>query len=226
MKSNKLILIALTALVLVVPVGYFVYTTITKQQIPTATTQNVDGEDVQEGGIVGENTDKAPGIKDNTTQVATIAIPNLDRSFAMPASMSTPAKVEMASKINALVTSLKQDPTLFNVWVDLGLFLKEIEDYEGALEAWEYASAIRPNNSLSFGNLGVLYGYYLKNPVMAEKNYLKAIENDPKLPYLYTQTADFYLEVMKAPEKARAILKKGVAEIPGETGLQTALADL
>ena len=153
-------------------------------------------------------------------------VPNLDRQIIVPASIPAQIKENTVKEIERLKALLKQDSNLFNEWLDLGMLYKSFDDYEGAREAWEYASVIRPVNSLSFGNLGVLYGYYLKNPVLAEKNYLKAIENDPKLPYLYGQTADFYLEVALNPVKARSILEKGLKAIPGDEGLLAALASI
>ena len=150
-------------------------------------------------------------------------IPNLDRPIVVPESTPPAIKEEIINKINGFVALLKQDPDLFNEWLGLGIYRKEIKDYEGARQAWEYASVIRPKNSVSFGNLGVLYGYYLQNGALAEENYLKSIENDPKLPYLYAQTADFYLEVMNNPQKAREILEKGLKAIPGDESLEAML---
>ena len=58
-------------------------------------------------------------------------------------------------------------------WLVLGVYRKMIGDYESAKEVWEYASAIRPQNSVSFNNLGELYAYYLKDNAKAEKIILK-----------------------------------------------------
>ena len=96
----------------------------------------------------------------------------------------------------------------------LGVYRKIIGDYEGAREVWEYASAIRPQNSVSFNNLGELYAYYLKNNKKAEENYAKAIENDPSAIYIYRNFFDFYRYFAKDTAKARAILEKGIAANP------------
>lgn len=176
-----------------------------------------------QGGLTVET--KKVEIKDEVT-APKIKIPNLDRPLAFPSGTPVAQKEDLTKRINSTVALLKENPTLFNEWNDLGLFRKAIEDYTGAKEAWEYASAIRSGNSLSFGNLAVLYGFYLQEPLLAEKNYLKAIENDSKLPYLYLQAADFYVEVLKDKEKAIAILEKGLKEIPFDEALKSALESI
>jgi len=177
-----------------------------------------------DSGFVAEEDKQDEITKEN--KAISASVPDLNRPVTVPDSTPAHIKEEMAQEIMRLITLLKQDANLFNEWLDLGLLWKEIRDYEGARDAWEYAGAIRPKNSVSFANLGVLYGYYLTNPVLAEKNYLKALENDPKLPYLYTQVADFYLEVMKNTEKAKSILEKGLQEIPGDEALKAALKNI
>lgn len=179
-------------------------------------------------GIATE-TDKKPSATEevkNTSVSILVKTPNLDRQVYIPASVPSAQKEEISNKIKEITALLNQDANLFNEWLDLGSLRKSIEDYEGAREAWEYASAIRPKNSLSFTNLATLYGYYLQSPILAEKNYMKAIENDPALPYLYMRAADFYIEVLDDSQKAKMILQKGVQTIPEDEGLKAALENL
>lgn len=96
-------------------------------------------------------------------------------------------------------------------WIDLGLKRKAEEDYEGARDAWQKAVEIDPNSSVSFRNLGVIYGYYLNDPQKAEKNFLISIEKDPQLAYLYVTLYDFYRDVLRDPEKAKSVLQKGIS---------------
>ena len=93
----------------------------------------------------------------------------------------------------------------------MGVYRKIIGDYEDAREVWEYAGAIRPQNSVSFNNLGELYAYYLKDNKKAEENYAKAIENDPSAIYIYRNFFDFYRYVAKDTIKSPTILEKGIA---------------
>ncbi len=226
MNKNN-IRIALSVFILVGFIGYFIYIDLTAENdfvaVPVLTEEqltDISEEKPSTTEFVEEY------VENGDNAVVLLNVPNLDKEIIVPDSYSTEQKKEITNKIKDITAFLKQDPNLFNEWLDLGLFRKSIEDYEGAREAWEYASTIRPENSLSFGNLGVLYGYYLQNPTLAEKNYLKALENDPKLPYLYIRTADFYIEVMDNTEKARAVFERGVLEIPGDETLKMARENL
>ena len=79
----------------------------------------------------------------------------------------------VTAKIQDLSSQLKKDSDNLENWLVLGVYRKMIGDYESAKEVWEYASAIRPQNSVSFNNLGELYAYYLKDNAKAEKIILK-----------------------------------------------------
>ena len=128
--------------------------------------------------------------------------------------MSEDAKRIATDKIQDLSNQLKKNNDNLENWLVLGVYRKMIGDYEGAREIWEYASAIRPQNSISFNNLGELYAYYLKDNAKAEENYQKAIENDPSAIYIYRNFFDFYRYFAKNTAKARAILEQGIAANP------------
>lgn len=90
------------------------------------------------------------------------------------------------------IRALEQNADLFNSWYTLGLMKKFLCDYTGARDVWEYAGKLRPKNSISFGALGNLYGFFLADRVKAEENYLKAIENEEAFKEMQQQN--------KAPE--------------------------
>ena len=141
-------------------------------------------------------------------------MPNLDIEIKITAEMSEDAKKIVTAKIQDLSSQLKKDSDNLENWLVLGVYRKMIGDYESAKEVWEYASAIRPQNSVSFNNLGELYAYYLKDNAKAEKNYTKAIENDPSAIYIYRNFFDFYRYVVKDLTKAKALLEKGITANP------------
>ena len=64
-----------------------------------------------------------------------------------------------------------KDKLDFNAWIDLGLYRKNIKDYQGD-EAWNYASAIYPK-TLAGVNIASLYGYDSRDTVKAEMYYQK-----------------------------------------------------
>lgn len=150
-----------------------------------------------------------PGVDENQ-QLEHLEHPNLDRPINIPEDFPEDAKKIATEKIQKLSNELKANNDFFDGWLDLGIYRKMIGDYEGAKECWEYASAIRPLNSISFNNLGDLYGYYLKDYKKAEENFLKALENGPDQVYIYRNTYEFYRYVMKDDAQAKEILKKGI----------------
>ncbi|MBI4130668.1 hypothetical protein HY468_05095 [Candidatus Roizmanbacteria bacterium] len=231
MKNKKILyLFGLFLVAALGSVSFYLYTgKISENKDVAAEISNL-GQQVVEKAALEKKEDpevqKSPSQEGGNQQAIAMAVPSLDRPVNIPESTPPTIKEEITAKIKELSEILKQDSNLFNEWLSLGLLRKNSEDYEGARQAWEYASAIRPKNSVSFSNLGALYGYYLQNLDLAEKNYLKAIENDPKYPYFYLQTADFYLEVRKDKEKAMAILQKGLEAVPGDESLKSGLENL
>jgi len=153
-------------------------------------------------------------VRELPKPVPGVAVPATYPEFISPA-----IRTEVAKRFESLTILLNADPSLFNEWVELGLLRKFIEDYAGAREAWEYASKLAPKNSISFLNLGTLYGYYLQDPLAAERNFLTSIQNDKTDPGAYIKTADFYLEVMKDKSRARAIIDRGLNANPASPEL-------
>src|SRR6185369_56583 len=99
-------------------------------------------------------------------------------------------------------------------------------DYVGAKEAWEFAASLSDKDPVLFSNLGNLYGYYLKNNLLAEVDFLKSIKLEPMTANWYLRTADFYREVEQDLEKARNILNEGLQKIPNDPSLEQALKQL
>jgi tetratricopeptide (TPR) repeat protein len=160
----------------------------------------------------GRQSQKPSGT--STVNDLELKIPDLDREINIPSNVPESIAKSARSKIKELSAALKKNPDLFNLWMDLGSYRKAIGDYEAARDIWEYASAIRPKNSISFGNLGSLYALYLRDYEKAEFNFLKAIENDPHAVYLYYKAFEFYRDFMKDKDKARAIIERGIEANP------------
>ncbi len=229
--STKTLHFAAALLILGGLVGYYIYYSETKGDFitpqPAVSAGDVDQVNENIGDIPGvaqevSVNDRTNGVENKTAT----PIPNLNRPINISSPVLTTFEKEAIDRIRGVITLLKQDPNLFNEWVDLGLLWKSIEDYEGAREAWEYAGAIRPQNSLSFYNLGVLYAYYLNDQARAEANFLRAVENSPALDYLYPQIVDFYLEVVRSKEKAKAFLNRSMVARPDSEVIKTLLGNL
>jgi len=135
--------------------------------------------------------------------------PNLNRPVVFPSDFPQEAQSTWKSKFDSLKKIIAANPGSYDAWVQIGLNWKMIADYQGAKEAWEYATKISPTSSVAFGDLGFLYGYYLHDTVKAEANYKSAIANAPQELYLYQQLFEFYRDILKDTVKARALAAEG-----------------
>ncbi|MEK9195341.1 MAG: tetratricopeptide repeat protein [Patescibacteria group bacterium] len=123
--------------------------------------------------------------------------------------------------------TVKEKPNFLNGWIQLGLLKKTIGDFEGARDAWEYASLISPKNSVSFANLGELYWRYLHVYPQAEINFKVSIKNSPSDPGTYVSLSDLYFYSLKEKSNlADDILLQGIVANPQSMDLTKALARL
>ena len=223
--QRNIILALVLGLFLAGGIGYYIYSDVTLIRKADVGELPLNLQEDNRDDVEEEIADTAAPLA-SSKDILAVSPPDLARPVEFVGLFTPESKKQLTKQIKEISELLAQDSTLFNQWIDLALLRKTIGDYEGARQAWEYAGVIRPLNSLSFSNLGNLYGYYLKNPQKAEENLLRAIENNPKLTYSYIQTADFYLEVLNDRSKAKGILERGIVENPGEEGLKKMLENI
>ncbi|MHB1316560.1 MAG: tetratricopeptide repeat protein [Minisyncoccota bacterium] len=149
----------------------------------------------------------------------TKSAPSLTRQVVFSVNLDPNVKTTIQKKVSELQTELKKDVKKFDYWVDLGIYHKVAGDYVGAKIYWDYAGKLSPTNFISFGNLGNMYAYQLKDMVNAEKYYNQAIKNGPTQIYLYFQLAEAYRDVSKNMTKARATVDLGLKANPNNPEL-------
>lgn len=209
--------------VIIIGVGFYIYYDIYNYQDKT--------QDIQsENSLYIEDTEKiqyeikASPIK-NKESVSTPA-PDLNKPIIFNDVFSDEEKKTITEKTNKLIEELKEDNNLFFNWIELGLYRKSIKDYAGAKDAWEYASKIRPQNNISFANLGNLYHYYLKDFPKAEQNLRSAIANDKQNTGAYTALHELYKYSYKQDtDLAVEVLFEGLTENPNDIDLLVTLAN-
>ena len=136
-------------------------------------------------------------------------------------------KQEIYRSLQNLGKSVRENPDFFAGWLQLGLLKKNIGDYEGARDAWEYASIIRPINDISFANLGELYWRYLHLFLKSEANFKMAIKNNPHDPGTYASLSGLYFYSMtEKTDLADDILLQGLTANPNSIDISKALAAL
>lgn len=179
----------------------------TINQISTSTEVKIGGSDASE-----------------KTTVKTIATPSLDR-VVIASTLESDLRNQLTSQIKETSTALKNNTGYFDGWIMLGSLRKMAGDYEGARDAWEYASAISPSNYVSFGNLGDLYQYYLKDYLRAEKNMLTVVKNKVDNIAGYRNLYNLYTQSYKEKiNEAPKILLSGLSKNPNNLDLIVLLA--
>ena len=127
-------------------------------------------------------------------------------------------KKELYAALAMQARAVAQSPSYFNGWIQIGILKKTIGDFEGARDAWEYAGAIEPANSLSFANLGELYWRYLHEYGAAEKNLKTAIAHKPDDLQTYVTLAELYhYSLTEKADLAPQALLDGIAANPGRS---------
>lgn len=166
----------------------------------------------------------ARGGEGETTETqantASKAAPDLSR--AIPDGMLPSAKAEMEQ----IIGELQKNPYNAALWSELGLYRKEAGDYEGARQAWEFAYELQPENGGFAENLGMLYGYYLKNGLKSEEFFRAAILLEPKNIHLRLRLFELYRDVFEDKAKARAAIEAALKDNPDNEQLTALLREL
>ena len=150
-------------------------------------------------------------VRPEITETPKLQIPDLDRPTAFSAGISEEARKRLVLSISEVSDRLKKNYDYLQDWLQLGILRKQAGDYEGAVEAWDFAGLLRPQNATSFLNLADLYGYYIHDNKKAEESFLKAVLAEPQNGFPYFQVAKFYNGVLGENQKAKDILQRGIS---------------
>jgi len=114
-------------------------------------------------------------------------------------------------RFTAATNALKADPETFNAWLDLGKVHKNMNQFEKARDAWIRLGEVSPLNSISFGNLGDLYAWFLHEPEQGEQAYLQALKNEDDDINFYRNLAEIYEKLLPVKRgEIRPLLEKGI----------------
>lgn len=134
---------------------------------------------------------------------------------------------ELYQAIGEASRMLRGDPIFGQAWLQIGILKKAIGDYEGAADAWEYASIVRQESFVPPANLAQVYWYYLPDYPRAERQFREAIRRDPRQPALYVQLAEFYSFAYRENEsQADEVLREGFEANPQNIDIPKALGSV
>lgn len=230
MKNLKIIIFLIFALVVFGLAGFFIYKDFKKAREPAPefpANLNLSNSEQKknENQTIGETKNKQQSTPAVVEKISA-KVPDLSKPIEVKAELSEKTKKQALSEIKTLIETLKKDYNSFDAWIQLGLLRKLLGDYEGAREAWEFASFVRPESYIPFHNLGFLYWQYLKDFKKSEQNYLKAIGNEPKDIGAYEDLNNVYYFNLADKNKAEEILIKGLKANPENAVLLIALREL
>lgn len=160
---------------------------------------------------------KSGQVSINEVPVETSApAPSLDRPIPTKTGLDPESEGRVLSRLESVKAELKSDPKSYSGWLDLGILRKQLGDYRGAAEAWEYVSLLYPANEVSFSNLGDLYEHFLKDYPKAEKNFLLVVRVNPARIDGYRSLYELYrLSYLAKSSEAPGALRWGLEKNPG-----------
>jgi len=114
-----------------------------------------------------------------------------------------------------------------SAWLTLGHILRQAENYEEAIKAYNYVSYMRPKNSPSFYSLGIIYSSdAYQDWQQAEKNYLIAMSNQPDdLDYIQSLYELYRFKYKEKKYLADDVLLEGLEKNPDNEFLLALLAN-
>ncbi len=124
-----------------------------------------------------------------------------------------PAKAQLEKSRPLVDQAILLDPQSSEVFTALGNWYQQSGDTEKAVQAFEQAMALGPNNAIALGNYGNLMQWSMSDPASAIELYTRAVELDPQNIGLKSQLALAMPSVGLAGDGIR-ILEGIVAEHP------------
>lgn len=221
MDTRKKIILGIVLLVIVAMGGFFVWRKFQGRSLDVPQDSLSNSEVVD---VLPTNNLEVGLPSDDLADILAKPLPNVAPILARPIPVGVDEN--MVSEIKKVIELIRGNYDFRDGWINLGIYREKIKDYEGAAEAWKYASAIRPFDPVPLINLGDLYGYYVHDNKKAELYFLKAIEVQPKEAYAYYRAYEFYADISEIT-KAKDILKEGIVADPAGSGdLKAALDNL
>ena len=185
----------------------------------STTSANTTTKEIGNTGVnvSGQGNFKVEQVGGNVPQ----PIPDLTAQvhFSNSVSLTPDIKTMVMQKVSALQATLLKNPADFDSWINLGIYQKMAGDFNATIISWQYAGKLAPTNFISFGDLGDLSAYFLKDTASSEKYYTQAIANGPTQAYLYIQLAQVEHDIEQNSAKALATVDLGLSKIPNDPSL-------
>ena len=151
-------------------------------------------------------------------------IPDLDRQFTPLARFPQDIQDEAKRKVESAIAELRENPDLVSRWLEVAVYRKNADDFDGAEKIWLYLTSRWPEDPVAYNNLADLYQNYTKDYDRAEKYWRTLIGLQPANIPAYRNLHDLYKDKLADLKAAESILREGLERNPRTLDLLIPLA--
>ena len=212
---KKTIITALVLLALIVAVFYF------KKQ-STNTTNNLATTTPQTATSTSDSEISTPGFDyvNATSSDPNLITPSITHDIVFGPTFNLQTKSDLMKQVSQTKDALRANNQNYDAWIDLANEASSAGDLTYAVEILNFLIARLPASALPHHNLGMLYGYYLKESKLATVELRKAIDLEPLITYWYIELYQYYRDT-DLKDKAVSVLQEAVSKkVPNYQDLQ------
>lgn len=121
---------------------------------------------------------------------------------------------EIMDKVYETKEDVESDPSKSGAWLDFGNALEQLNDHEGAIEAWKISYELTPTY-LAASNIASVYQYFILDFEQAEDYYYRALDLSPANSVAFDGLIDLYRYNLKEKQyQLEAITQQAIRENP------------
>jgi len=130
----------------------------------------------------------------------------------------------MQKEIDQVRKIYREKPNDWETWIAIGnLKANTMEDYAGAIEAYQKSLAITPSNVLGYRNIAEVYNQHLHDYDKAATYYRLAIKNNLLNPEMYIALAQVQYYRFNQPAEAEKTLLDGLKQTGNNSDIRVRL---
>ncbi len=121
-------------------------------------------------------------------------------------------KQVIQNKIDLTKKLYMDKPNIWETWIAIGNLKSLLQDYPGAVVAYQKSLDITGNNLLGNRNIAMIYDQNIHDYAKAEVYYRAAIKSDPTASDLYIALAEMEYQRLQRPDRAESVFLDGLAQ--------------
>ncbi len=133
-------------------------------------------------------------------------------AVAVPEGLDEATKAVYEEKIQLTKEMFASKPNIWETWIAVGNLKNLLQDYDGALQAYQYSVTLQPNNIVGERNIATLYADQFKDYERAAIHYRAAIRNEVNNVELYTNLIMIEWKQLNDVTTAESTLQTGLVK--------------